>query len=155
MSPSPFDELTDQVPANASESQSPSFEWWKSLRHHRLLISESVLPEHFPAEDPSPLSRRRLEDLSLVLTRFQTGSGAESLTTWLDFVLHEGLGLNKEGWTSSPQLGQSWSSKVGAGESVRPRRVWQANSAKSSSPNTRRAWRLRKGKPRVDAIPRT
>jgi hypothetical protein len=108
-------------------SNSEAYAWWNSLRHHRLLLSGTALHQCFAGSDPAPLHPKRVENIAYAYRKFQLEPTAESLSKWLEIAVHEAIGNRPEGWTKGSSLGSSWVVKGLAGESIRPRWVWQAD----------------------------
>lgn len=101
--------------------------WWSALRHGGLLIEPSrlsLLRENVPAPIDSSLATRLRGDV----VRMGTGS-ADARRQWLDTVLELVCGLvdgsDGAGWLKGPAVSSEWSRRGAAGDTIRPRRVWQ------------------------------
>lgn len=105
-----------------------AYAWWNSLRHHRLLLSGTALHQCFAGNDSAPLHPKRVEDIAYAYRKFQLEPSAESLTKWLEIAVHDAIGSRSEDWTKGPALGAGWTVKGAAGDNVRPRWVWKADS---------------------------
>jgi hypothetical protein len=93
--------------------------WWEHLNHGGLLIGPAQLEEHY-LEAISPLPSAVAEGLRRAIVRLSEGES--SLSTFLDTVLEDVLGLDAHEWIKGP--GAEWSQAAITKEKIRPRRVW-------------------------------
>jgi hypothetical protein len=98
--------------------------WWASLTHGGMLIAPARLLEFF-APDCPPLPRYLADRLRRDLLRVRHGE-ADHLGPFLDTVLEDVLGLDRQQWTKGSDVETRWSQKAVTGEIVKPRRLWQA-----------------------------
>lgn len=103
-------------------AQSLSQEWWNSLHHEGLLIAPGKLAEYFGTE-LEPLARSAVDHLRRDLTRVLDDQS--HLGAFLDTVLEQLLGLDRQRWRKASQIGSHWSHASISGGAVRPRRLWE------------------------------
>lgn len=109
--------------------------WWASLTHGGMLIAPARIAEHFSEPHP-PLPAYLSDRLRRDLLRAGTRDGRQ-LSSLIDTVLEDVLGLKSSFWTKGSEVDQRWSQKAITGEVVKPRRVWHALEATTSeSPST-------------------
>ena len=103
-------------------AQSLSQEWWSSLHHEGLLIAPGKLAEYFGVE-LEPLDRSTVDHLRRDLTRVLDDES--HLGAFLDTVLEQLLGLDRQRWRKASQVGSNWSHASITGGAIRPRRLWE------------------------------
>ena len=108
------------------------YSWWNSLNHEGLLISPSKLRELFPENCP-PLSDYLVSQLRKNIALLQDKECTD-IAPFMDFILESVLGLDKLGWLKGPSVGHEWGRRAVTGETIKPRRIWQASPLSPSSP---------------------
>jgi hypothetical protein len=99
-------------------------DWWISLKHGGLLIAPSKLMEFFVPATLAPLSRYVEDKLRRDVTRLQDGDESQ-ISTLLDTVLEDVLGLSKDFWQKGSSVERDWVRQAITRELIKPRRVWQ------------------------------
>lgn len=102
---------------------SEKFGWWNALVHGGCLIAPARLDQHFVDEE-IPWEHWRLDRVRRALERFEA---RKDRGLWVAAVLDDALGHRVDDWPSV--TGDQWTVKSITGESIRPRRIFGADSA--------------------------
>jgi hypothetical protein len=98
------------------------YAWWASLNHGGMLIAPSKLAGRFE-ETIAPLPETVASRLRRDVLRAQDG-GADSVSTFVDTVLEDVVGLHHARWTKGADVAKECSRTSNAGETLKPARVW-------------------------------
>lgn len=98
--------------------------WWASLKHGGLLIAPAKLGQYFPSAVDA-LPRYQADRLRRDVTRLGDSRNG-TLSSLLDTVLEDILGLESQYWIKAGDVDTRWSQRSVTGEVLRPRRLWQS-----------------------------
>lgn len=99
---------------------SEPYAWWSALVHGGCLIAPARLQQYID-DNPIPMEPWRRERLRRAQERFLS---KKEKGTWIETVLEDALGHRLSDWPSA--TGEDWTVKSVTGESLRPRRIFDA-----------------------------